>query len=149
FIQHGTHDHDDTPGFWDRVAVVVMKRPVISVVVAAGLLVTAAIPYTGIELGVAGVSTLPDSFESKKGFLILEEQFAGGDVYPAEVVIDGQVNSSGVQQAIEDLKRTVATDAAFGPSEFEANSAGDLGVVSFQMALDPNSQEAVHAIERL
>ena len=58
-----------------------------------GSLVAAAIPYFDIKVGFSGVSTLPDSFQSKQGFEILEREFAGGQVYPAEVVIDGDVNS--------------------------------------------------------
>jgi RND superfamily putative drug exporter len=126
-----------------------MARPLVSVVVATSLLVAASIPFFNIHLGTSGVSTLPDSFQSKNGFKILEEEFAGGQVYPAEVVIDGDVNSPSVQSAVQSLQTVVARDSVFGPATYEANQAGDLGVVSFQLAADPSTDAAVNAIRRM
>jgi RND superfamily putative drug exporter len=140
---------DSSGGFWDRVARAVMAQPVVSVVAVTVLLVAAAVPYFDIEVGFAGVSTLPDSFQSKEGFEKIQREFSGGEVYPAEVVIDGDVDSPQVQSAIEKLKTAVATDSTFGPSHFEANDAGDLGLLSFQLAADPNATEGTDAIERL
>jgi len=88
-------------GFWDWASRGVMRRPVISILIAAGLLLAAAIPAFGINIGAAGISTLPDSIESKEGFLILEEEFSFGLVTPAEIVIDGQIDSEAVQGGIE------------------------------------------------
>jgi len=42
---------------------------VIGVTVASVALLAATVPYFSIRTGSAGVSTLPDSFQSKKGFL--------------------------------------------------------------------------------
>ncbi len=142
-------DEQATGGFWDRIARTVMAKPILSVVLVTGLLVAASIPYFDIKVGFAGVSTLPDSFQSKQGFEILTSDFAGGQVYEAEVVIDGAVNSAPVRAAIERLKTNVSADSVFGPSRFEANRAADLGLVSFQLAADPNAIEATDAIERL
>jgi putative drug exporter of the RND superfamily len=148
-VRQGTVASEQVGGFWDRVARMVMARPVISVVSVTVLLIAAAIPYADIEVGFAGVSTLPDSFQSKRGFELMQSEFAGGEVYPAEVVIDGDINSPQVQSAMERLKGLVSTDQTFGPSTVEVNSAGDLGLVSFQLAADPNGLEGTDAIERL
>jgi RND superfamily putative drug exporter len=147
-VQH-QFDEEAPGGFWDRVARTVMARPVISVVAASALLVAASIPYWDIEVGFAGVSTLPDSFQSKQGFQLVQSEFNGGEVYPAEVVIDGDVNSPAIQSAIERLKTEVSSDSVFGSAHFEANDAGDLGLLSIQLAADPNAIEGTNAIERL
>src|SRR5699024_6237887 len=42
-------------GVWGRIARVVMARPVISVVLAVGVLLIAAVPYLDLERGQAGV----------------------------------------------------------------------------------------------
>ncbi|MPZ50516.1 MAG: MMPL family transporter [Dehalococcoidia bacterium] len=151
FIQHVQEASRDeaSGGFWDRVARIVMAHPVVSVVLATSLLVAVTIPYFGMQVGFSGVSTLPDSFQSKQGFDILEREFGGGEVYPAEVVIDGPVNSAQVQSAVEKLKSSLQGDAVFGASHFEANNAGDLGLLSIQMAADPSAPAATNAIERL
>ena len=52
-------------GLWDRIISAVMRRPVISLVLAGGLLIAAAIPYFDINTGTSGVSELPDDFRAK------------------------------------------------------------------------------------
>ena len=84
-------------GFWDRVTRLVMRRPVISLVAGAGLMIVLAIPYFSIHTGTSGVSTLPDDIEGKRAFVLLEENFAGGLSEPAEIVIDGDVNDPGIK----------------------------------------------------
>ena len=151
FIQHAQRESsEERPGgFWDRIARTVMRRPVLSVVLSAGLLVVLAIPYFGINLGIAGVNTLPDSFQSKQGFQILQSEFGGGEVYPADVLIAGDLNSEPVQAAMDDLRTLVASDTVFGPASFEANPDNSVGLIAFQMAADPNSDDAINAIKRL
>jgi RND superfamily putative drug exporter len=151
FVQKAQHELDEERpgGFWDRVATTVMRYPVIGVISVTALLLAATIPFFDINRGSAGVSSLPDSFQSKKAFQILEEQFDGGQVYPAEIVIDGDVTSASVQAAVERLKRAVASDDVFGPASFQANGAGDLGLLSVQMAVDPYSDVANAGIRRL
>ncbi|MGH2637486.1 MAG: MMPL family transporter [Actinomycetota bacterium] len=117
-------------GFWDRASRVVMKRPVVSLVAGAGLLIVLAIPYFSIHTGTSGVSTLPDDIESKQAFVLLQENFAGGLTDPAQIVIDGDVASSEVQAAISDFEAALAADDRFGaPGELEVNEAGDLAVL--------------------
>ena len=137
-------------GFWDRVARTVMRRPLVSLVLAGGLLIAATIPFFSIDLGSSGVTSFPDSFQTKQGFLLLESDFDGGQVNPAEVVIDGDVNAAPVQGALDELKVLVAQDASFGPARpLEVNESGDLGLLAFQLPADPASDEAVDAIDRL
>jgi RND superfamily putative drug exporter len=151
FIQHtyAAHDEQAPGGFWDRVARTVMGHAGLSVIIASGLLIAASIPYFGIKIGFSGVSTLPESFQSRQGFNALEREFAGGQVYPAEVVINGDAKSPQVAAAIERLKTNVSKDSVFGPARYETNSAGDLGLLSIQMVTDPGTRQATKAIERL
>ena len=106
-------------GFWDWISHRVMKRPVVSLLVAGGLLIAVAVPVLDLSTGFAGVSTLPDDFGSKQGFDILDEKFSAGNVTPAEIVIEGQINSPSVQAAIEALKTKLESDpeGAFGKPE--------------------------------
>jgi RND superfamily putative drug exporter len=151
FIQHAqqTHDEQSVGGFWDRVARAVMARPLVSVVLSAGLLIALSIPFFNINLGGSGVSSLPDSFISKQGFEVLEAEFNGGDVNPVEVVIDGDVNSPAVQTAISDLEAAAASEPVLGATSFEANPTGDLGLLTFQLGADYFSDEAVDTVGRL
>ena len=143
-------DEEKRGGFWDWVSRGVMRRPVVSIVVTAGLLLAAAIPAFDINIGHAGVSTLPDGIQSKEGFLILEEEFSFGLVTPAEIVIDGQIDSEAVQGGIERLQTALESDPAFsGPFRLERNSSEDLALLSAPVSGDFTGDEAIDAIKRL
>ncbi|MGB2696022.1 MAG: MMPL family transporter [Dehalococcoidia bacterium] len=142
-------DEERPGGFWDRLARMVMRYPVISFVAAAGLLVAAAVPYFNINTGFSGISTLPDNLPAKQAFTVLDRDFSGGLISPAHVVIDGPVNSSDVQQAIERLEQRLAADPAFGKPAYEANAEGDLALLEVPVAGDPSSNEAEEAVVQL
>ena len=87
---------------WDRVTRAVMARPVAAIILGAGLLLFAAIPYLSIETGFAGVTTLPKSAESRQAFDKLVESFPGGLDAPVEVVITGASNDPAVVRGVEE-----------------------------------------------
>jgi RND superfamily putative drug exporter len=134
--------------FWDRVTGMVMRRPVVSLVLAAGILLVASLPYLSIHEGFSGVSTLPDEAESKQAFLIMEREFSGGLGSPVEVVIDGAITPP-TSAAIEDLRGAMAADPSFGPSTVERNEAGDLALVSAPLSGDISSDAAIATVREL
>ena len=136
-------------GFWDWTARDVMRRPVVSLVVATGLLIAAASSYLDINLGTNGVSALPDGLRSKEAFIVLQEEFGFGQDLPAVVVIDGPQESESVQAAIERLEAAVGSDSAFVTSELEVHPEADLSVLHARLAGDPATKQAMDAVERL
>ena len=142
-------DEERPGGFWDTMVRTVMRYPVVGAVGVTAILIAMAIPYFDLNAGSAGVSTLPDSFQSKQGFEILASDFRGGQVIPAEVVIDGDARSPAVAAAIDRLEGLMANDAVFGPASYTTNPSGDLGLLSVQMAIDPYTDEANDGIKRL
>jgi uncharacterized membrane protein YdfJ with MMPL/SSD domain len=134
--------------FWDRMAGTVMRRPVISMVLAAGVLVVAAVPYFSIHEGFSGVSTLPAEAESKRAFLILKREFAGGLGSPVETVVDGDITPP-VTAAIDDFRAALAADPSFGPSVVEVNEARDVALVSAPLSGDIAADEAMAAVREL
>ena len=145
----GTGVSDEGGGFWYWVARAVMGRPVISLVVAAGLLIAVAIPYFDINLGSAGVSTLPEGRKAKEGFLVLQREFGFGQGGPALVVVDGQPDSEAVVSAIERLEASIEADSSFVPVSLDRYPNADLSVVSVRLSGDPWGKEAMDAIDRL
>ncbi|MGH3013210.1 MAG: MMPL family transporter, partial [Gaiellaceae bacterium] len=135
-------------GFWARVAGAVMQRPVVSLVLSVTVLVAAAAPFVGINTGFAGVSTLPDSFESKRGYELLEEELGYGTA-PAQIVIDGEIASPSVQAGIDRLESSLASDDAFGRPELTVNDAGDLAVMTVLFGGDDTSEEAIEGVATL
>ena len=143
-------DESRPGGFWDRVSRGVMKQPVISLLLAGGFLIAAAYPFFDINTGASGVSSFPESIESKEGFLILDQEFSAGEVTPAEIVIDGDIDSPLVQSGIEDLKAQLALDNAFSEARpLQVNDDRDLALLSVPVAGDSASDEAIDAIKRL
>ena len=110
-----TQSADAQGGVWGRIAYAVMRRPIISLVVTVGLLVAAIVPYFDINTGTSGVSELPDHFRAKQGFEVLREEFGFGLNAPAEVVIDGDIDSAAVQGAIEKLAASLQSDPGLRP----------------------------------
>jgi putative drug exporter of the RND superfamily len=124
-------------GFWDWASRLVMRRPVVSLLAAGGLMIVLALPYFSIHTGTSGVSTLPDDLEAKQAFVLLEQNFAGGLAEPAQVVIDGDIASPDVQASIAKLESAVAADDRFGPpGELLPNEDGDLALLPIPFSGD-------------
>jgi len=135
--------------FWDTASRLVMRRPVVSLVLAAAILLVFALPLFSMRTGFSGVSTLPEGTLAARGFELLSEEFAGGMASPAEIVIDGDVRGAEVEAAVARLTEALAEDGRFGATGLEVNDAGDLAVVSAPIAADPSSNRAYDAVEDL
>src|SRR5665648_651527 len=115
------------------------------------VLLRASISYLGIEIGTAGVSSLPERAETKRGFEILQQDFSLGLVSPLEVAVVGEVDQPEVQQAMEDLSALIASDPSFSqptrPHEYA--DSGQLAVLTYSLEEDPNARAAQRAVERV
>ena len=136
-------------GFWDKITYAVMRRPAVSLLLAGGLLAAAAVPYFSINTGTSGVSTFPDDFRAKQGFLALQEDFGFGPNAPAEVVIDGDVRSPAVLAAIERLQVTLGGGPVFAQPALEFNDANDLALLTVPLVGDSAAEETIDAVNRL
>jgi RND superfamily putative drug exporter len=135
-------------GFWGRVTRVVMGRPIVSVVLAAGLLVAAAVPYLDLHLGQAGVDTLPPS-DVRSAYALLSRDFPAGRIQPVEVVVDGQ-RSPEVLAGIDRLVAATREASVFGPAEPPAwNADEDLALVRIPLTVNVSSPVAHDAVEQL
>ncbi|MGH2788710.1 MAG: MMPL family transporter [Actinomycetota bacterium] len=135
--------------FWDRITHGVMRRPVASLIVGAGLLLVGAFAYLDINTGFAGVSTLPDDAPSRRAFNVLTTEFSGGMNSPIEIVVDGDVASRAVRADIVELQDLLASDRMFGPSRVEVDQAKSAAIVSAPVNGDPSSAPAVASIDRV
>jgi len=140
---------EGTGGLWGVITKLVTARPVLSVVVAGGLLVAAALPVFNIDLGSIGISTLPEDSNQRHAFDVLNEEFSDG-VLTADIVIDAPgVNAPAVQASITELTTSLNEDRFFGASEIETNASGNLALLTVAMPGDFSSSESKSALERL
>jgi len=90
---------------------------------------------------------------TKQAFLALSRDFAGGMMTPAEVVIEGDINSPEIQTAISTLSEEVSADPLFGSAlPVVANDAGTLAEIGIPLAgaaSDPEGDAAIAAIHTL
>jgi RND superfamily putative drug exporter len=142
-------DHETIhTGFWGRVTRIVMGRPVVSVVFAAGLLLVAAVPYVDLNRGQAGVESLPPS-NVRTAYALLSRDFPAGRLAPVEVVVDG-LQTADVLAGIDRLSAATGQEAVFGPAEpTQWNAAGDLALVRIPLTVDSSSPSAMAAVNHL
>ena len=139
--------------YWDRFSRAVMRVPVLSLLVSVAILVAASVSYFDIKTGTSGVSTLPDEFLAKKGFVALQEEFGFGGNNPAEVVIVGNnVGSEQVQRAVELLRASldVHPGNVFADAPpLVTNDDNNLALLSVPIVGDIASEATVSAVRRL
>ena len=134
-------DDSGSGGFWTVISRAVMGRPVISLVLAGGLLIAAVVFFFDIRTGPSGVASFPDGIESKEGFQILDREFSAGEVTPAEIVIEGDINSPEVLAAIGRLTAILETDASFAqPKPLTISEDGELGLLVVPVAGDSSAK---------
>ncbi|MGH2678651.1 MAG: MMPL family transporter [Actinomycetota bacterium] len=144
-------EFDPKGGFWDRVSRRVMARPVVYLVIGLAILGGLSSYYLRLEQGTSqNVSQLPDEFESKKAFLTLEREFAGGVTDPARIMITGDVQSPETQAAIGELQEAIAQDEAFAPrTEVLPSQDGTAIEVDAFFRGDPSNEAAFQGIRDL
>ena len=135
--------------FWSAVARAVMRRPVVSLLLSAVLLVAAALPVLDLNTGFAGIRTFPDHLPSKQGFLALEEEVGVGTTDSVEVVVDGNVGSPPVAAAVDRLARELRREPAFRQPGVDEFPELRLAVVEALVVGDSRDQRAIDAVERV
>ncbi len=134
--------------FWHAVVERVLRRPALSLLVAGGILVAAALPVFGLDIGTNGVSTLPDRLASKRGFIALERNFPGVTTDPAEVVV-AEGYGSRADEALMRLRDRLATDPRFGRGQVIVAPDGSVGALRVPVRGDSAGSEAVGAVREL
>jgi putative drug exporter of the RND superfamily len=134
--------------FWSRIVRAVLRRPVISLALAAGAMIVLALPVLGLHIGASGVSTLPDRMPSKQGYVLLQRYFPGDEVSPVRIVVRS-LEASGVAGALERTATLLAIDPRFGRGQLQRSPDGALAVLSVPVRGDPKGKQAVGAVRDL
>ena len=134
--------------FWHAIVERVLKRPVLSLVVSAGLLLALAVPVVGLAIGTNGVSTLPDDLASKRGFVELQRNFPELTTDPVEIVVAGGYDAD-ARSALTRLRRRLEGDSRFGEGTIQVAPGGDVALLRVPVRGDSSSSEAVAAVREL
>jgi putative drug exporter of the RND superfamily len=135
--------------FWSAIVQRVLRRPALSLALTAGVLIALAAPIFGLHVGTSGVSSLPDRFASKQGFVALERDFPQATTDPVEIVVPSDASGEDVAGALERLRSTLAADPRFGGGEIRRSADGEAAVLEVPVQGDPSGSEAVDAVRKL
>jgi uncharacterized membrane protein YdfJ with MMPL/SSD domain len=133
---------DDGEGrIWGAIVDRVLRRPVLSAVLAAGALVAIALPAFQLHLAKPGPETLPKSLPVVKAYDRMQQSFPG-KAFAANVVVKApNVNSPAVRESIARLEqRALATGRLHEPITVEINN--DATVANITVPTDGKGADA-------
>jgi RND superfamily putative drug exporter len=107
--------------FWRRIVEGVLRRPALSLAIAVAAMLAAASPVFGLHIGANGVSTLPSSLPSRKGYDLLQRAFPVQNPEPVRVVVVGG-DPAVVSRDLDRLDRRLAAEGSFGPGTIQTST---------------------------
>ncbi len=128
---------------------IVLRWPLVSLLVALGVLVPPAVVAFQLETGTTGFRAMPDWAPSKQGFLALERDFSYGLASPLEVVVKGDLRHPATQGGIARLQELLAADPSLGSTPSTQIIATDMALISVPLRGDPVSPQGQEAVEAL
>ncbi len=126
---------------WGAILDRVLKRPLVSVIAAGGLLAVLTIPAFSMHTVNPGVTGLPRDLEVMQAYDRIDAAFPGDGVPAVTVVKAPDVTSPEVKGAIEDLQtQALASGRLHEPVEIEVNP--DKTVATVALAVDGTGTDA-------
>ncbi|KKD05458.1 MMPL family transporter [Streptomyces sp. WM6386] len=137
--------------FWTAVLGGVLKRPMVSVVVAAGVLLAIAAPAVGMKTqNLTLDQEFGDSLPIVQTYDRVNEAFPGGSE-PAEVIVKADdINAAEVTNALAAFKQeAIASGASRGPVEIKLHDAQNLAFVYVPLVGGSDLDKAGESLEKL
>jgi RND superfamily putative drug exporter len=134
---------DDGEGrIWGAIVNGVLRRPLLSAVLAGGLLLALAVPALQMRMVKPGPDTFPQSLPAVQTYERMQQAFPGSAL-PANVVVKAaDVNTTEMRAAIERLReRALASGRMHEPITVEVNEAGT--VADIAVPIDGNGTDSV------
>ena len=127
---------DDGEGrIWGAIVDRVLRRPALSAILAASVLVALAAPALQLRLAAQGPESFPKGLEVIATYDRMQQAFPGSAL-PASVVVEApSVRTPAVQRAIAELeRRALASGRAFEPITVDINRAGTVANITVPIA---------------
>ncbi|HXV58176.1 MAG TPA: MMPL family transporter [Gaiellaceae bacterium] len=132
----GRFRRDDGEGrIWGAIVDRVLGRPVLSTVLAGGLLLALAAPALQLRIASSSPDSFPSSLEVIKTYKRMQEAFPG-TALPANVVVKApNVNAPGVRAAITELEqRALASGQMYEPITVKVNKSATVANITVPIA---------------
>ena len=136
--------------FWGAIVERVMRRPLLSGLLAAGLLIALAVPALRLQTTQNSIESYPRSLAVIRTYDKIQKAFPG-DALAAQVLVEApDVRSGTPRSAIEELRRqALASGEMFRPIEVDVNSAGTVALISVPIAGNGTNSASKHAVHTL
>ncbi|MDT7845357.1 MMPL family transporter [Streptomyces justiciae] len=151
FLRRRKRNGNGESRLWTAVLSGVLKRPMVSVVVAAGALLAIAAPALGMKTqNLTLDQEFGDSLPIVQTYDRVNAAFPGGSE-PAEVIVKADnINSADVQNALADFKeQAVASGASRGPVEIKLHQQQNLAFVYVPLVGGSDLDKAGASLEKL
>ena len=132
---------------WGTIVGAVLRRPVVSVVLAGGLLLALAIPALQLRTVQPAIETFPQSLDAIKTYNRIQAAFPGSEIPAGVVVKAADVTAPQVQEAIGQLEwQALASGQMHEPITVDVNEAGTIATIAIPVdgkGMDAASNEAL------
>lgn len=142
---------DEGSRFWSAVLKVVLARPGVSLVVAAGVLLAIAAPAVGMKTqNLTLDQEFGDSLPIVQTYNRVNDAFPGGSE-PAEVIVKADdINAAEVKTALADFKeQAVSSGASRGPVEIKLHDAQNIAYVYVPLVGGSDLDKAGTSLDKL
>jgi putative drug exporter of the RND superfamily len=135
---------------WGAVLRVVLARPLISAIVAVGVLGALASPALDLRTKGGSIEDMSPKQPTVQTFVAIGEAFPT-EVVPAEVVVEAPtVRGPGFEAALADFRRVAAASGQLRePIDVRVNPAGTVAVVSVGLAGNGSDRTSERAVDTL
>jgi uncharacterized membrane protein YdfJ with MMPL/SSD domain len=136
--------------FWGAIVGRVLRRPLVSGILAAGVLIALAVPALRLQTTQNSIESYPRSLAVIRTYDKIQKAFPG-DALAAQVLVAApDVRSGAARSAIAELsRRALATGEMFRPIEVDVNSAGTVALISIPIAGNGTNSASKHAVHTL
>ena len=136
---------------WSRITDRVLRRPVLSLVVAGGFLVALAIPALGMHTAEGGTETLPQDLAVVQTFNRVQDAFPSEDSAAQVVIVAEDVSAAPINAAVEQLGSETAQNEELFKGALETDVSPDLTVMTVDVPTvgDGIEDSSIEAMEEL
>jgi RND superfamily putative drug exporter len=104
---------------WGAVLDRVLRRPLLSATLSAGVLLALAVPALSLHTTESGLDAMPASLKEMQAYNKVQDAFPGGAT-PAVVAVEGDISDAQLQAAVAELKtKALASGEALEPIQVE------------------------------
>ena len=150
WLSIGRHDRAARPpadGAWYKICLIVMRRPLVSIIVTLAVLLTLGSPFLSAKLSMPDTSIVPEKLSSRQVSDAMSNNFAGAGVPVIVVITANRQDPSAVTKTNDYIARIKKLTGV--TTTVNGAISGDVQVVKAYTKFDPQSADAQNLVKQL